>query len=325
MPAFPAEPALLALQRSAGNRAVARLVYDEAKETVTGSSAYAGQRIPWNTATKRRRKGDDSAVKPIDPTLIELAKDAEIRKLIAAGLGVDRVMGVRVETADALKKLGQESTSYKPVQAQLGEAAASDTALVYQGTEITKENVNERVRKVMRPMDYFPEPDDLAGENPNMDAASVIAGKTNWQLACTLIALYVRDGIEAVKKVTKDDTVDDDIRAAVLALHNHYVRLGVQYDDSASRYPIMQEWGYRLIFNGESTWADLNQHVALKGNERYVFDIDGHTVMVSMKRDYGPRDAKIERLQDVFECHSHSSNYSPGAEFNKKVLYIWRH
>jgi hypothetical protein len=128
-----------------------------------------------------------------------------------------------------------------------------------------------------------------------------------------------------VKEITGDDTIEDDVLPAVVALHNYYVGTKHwQYDDSAYRYPIMQEWGYRMIFNGESSWADLNKHVQLKNGQRYIFDIDGHTVMVSITRDYGPKDAKVDSLSDVFQCHSHYLNYSPGAEFGKKVLYIWR-
>src|SRR4051794_32572958 len=136
------EHALLALQRSAGNQAVARLIYTGTTGTVTGPASYASQRLPWDNAAKRRRKGADGAVKPSDPTLFDLAKDAGVRVLMQNGLNVPLVNDLKIATPQQLTQMGSNNTAEDEIRDRVGEMAAAENAIVdvVQGLPIDRTN-----------------------------------------------------------------------------------------------------------------------------------------------------------------------------------------
>ena len=231
-----------------------------------------------------------------------------------------------IDTPQALTQIGERNAGLASMREQLGEAAGADNAVVHhvEGDPITTANQRQRVRKVLLPIDYLPEPDDLPGANEDLRDKTIRAnGKRSWQLVCTLIALYKADGIGKVQEVLEDNTIEDNIDAVVTAMHRAFLAEDIQYDDTSSRYLVMKKFGYRMIFSGRSSWAELHNHVMLNGERTYIFDIEGHTVKVRMKRDYGPYIPEPPKLTDVFEPDSDDDNYSRGAEFLKNVHYIW--
>jgi len=124
-----------------------------------------------------------------------------------------------------------------------------------------------------------------------------------------------------VKRLT--NTNSKVLKDSVQALHKYYVENDVRYDDTSTRLKVMDEWGYEIIFAGEVPWTDLPLHVALKRNKDYIFDIEGHTVKVSVTRDIPEPPASLAKPAGYFLPESDPDNYKSGAEFTKRVRYIW--
>jgi hypothetical protein len=179
--------------------------------------------------------------------------------------------------------------------------------------------------------DLFPEKPDLAAAGQSV--RSEIPGtadehgklKKYWEYTCVLIALYKNDGIAKVNQILGDrGPVEDDIDVVVQALHDFYIGRKIQYDDTATRMTVMNEWGYQLVFGGNVAWADLPLHVALYPSGKYIVDIDGHTVKMKPKHRIPRATTPLQGLMiDHFECDSDKENYST-SEFLKPVLYVWK-
>ncbi len=313
---------LLALQRAAGNRAVQRLVYNPTSGNVTGPNEYARQQIPWDKTAGRRKPGVPTKD---DPTLLALSESKTIRQQIATGLNVEFVSGLMEKTAAELEERGPQLGD-EEISDQLAKAAASHNRMIVLGTKkIKAATLDERAPYVMVPTDYLPEADDLPGVGANLRATMTDgSGRKYWEIVCTMIAVYKRDGIAGVRTLTGNPKLKDDIDSAVQALHDYYVGKGVQYDDTSTRFTVMNELKYKMIFSGNVTWNEVGHHVALKAGERYIFDIEGHTVMVTIKRDYGPYDPEPKELKDVYEPESDPKNFTKGAEFGRKVVHVWK-
>ena len=112
------------------------------------------------------------------------------------------------------------------------------------------------------------------------------------------------------------------LQPAIQALHDHYIEQGVQYDDSAARMQVMNDWGYKPMFSGQSAWGDLPKHVELKRGGKYIFDIPGHTVQVDVVRDM-PKDGKtLANPTQFLSPQSEKDNYDKD-EMKLVVNYIW--
>jgi hypothetical protein len=322
----PPEHALIALQRTAGNRAVQRLVYNESSGNVSAPQAYADQRIPWDRVNDRRRDGDPNAS---DPSLLELSPKPAVKGHLKHGLNVDFVNELQPK-AEADMRGAFARVKDAALRDQMAEAAVAHNRLLKVGiTPVNAGNFGAQAPFVMRPIDMFPETSDLPGVGADLrdkidPTDTSKTAKRHWENVCTIIALYKRDGIARVRQIVQNPKVEDTLDAAVQAMHDHYIRRGVDYDDTSTRFTVMNEWGYHLVWAGESSWRELRRRVNLVAGHSYIFDIEGHTVMVRMKRNYTAADPEPEKLADVFEPLSDGKNYSPpGKELTKTVLQIW--
>jgi hypothetical protein len=319
------EHALLALQRAAGNRAVQRLVYNAKTGNVTAPFEYANLRFPWD------RTADDSWSGPKDNvpdrTLAELSQYSfKAREHMQTGLDVVWVNRIDPMAADAIRQRFANAQDQE-LGARLADAAASHDRLVKLGPgSITDANFGERVPLVLSPKDFFPDASDLP--DADVDLADEAGNKdpAYWESACALIAIYQDLGIEPIRTVTERPATPDSLTAAVNALHRHFKGQGIDWDDTSSRFQVMNPFDYKLIFSGNVTWRELgNQGVFLNAGERYIVDIEGHTVMVTMKHTVGPYAPMLQNLGDMFTLHSDPANWSPaGSEFDEKVLYVWK-
>ena len=183
--------------------------------------------------------------------------------------------------------------------------------------------VNAASRPVPSPNDFLPEAPDL----PEMGADLFTevpggSGTKYWEYACVLIALFKADGVAKVREVTGNKNVPDNLVKAVHALHDHYIRDGVQYDDGSVRSRVMSDWGYHRVFAGLAHWDQLPEHVGLTRGP-YIFDIKGHTVKVNVLQDISAA-TRIDRRDQYFAPDSDSNNYTRGQEFTKQVTAIWK-
>src|SRR5690242_1701132 len=120
------EHALLALQRAAGNQAVARLMWDTNSQAVRVPKTYAERRIPWDGSQYALEESTGN-----DPTLRELVKKHRqtILPYMAAGLHVPAVTGM-VEVDDAaLATEGSDNVaeSYEPGDVETGTSRLAST------------------------------------------------------------------------------------------------------------------------------------------------------------------------------------------------------
>jgi hypothetical protein len=184
--------------------------------------------------------------------------------------------------------------------------------------------VDEKTPLVLRPLEYFAQKPDLPKAGTPLFNKVPGKGKlTYYHYTCVLIALVKQTGGEDfARQLTKSQSITNT-ETAVQALHDHYMGEKVQYDDTSTRFQIMEAWGYDLIFSGESGWMDLGKHVPLKAATKYVFDIPGHTVLVTVKKDLPATLPKKANLSDYFETHSDPRNYGEKETANP-VRYVWK-
>ena len=78
--------------------------------------------------------------------------------------------------------------------------------------------------------------------------------------------------------------------------------------------------------SAEGDVADLPRRglTALRPGARYGFDIEGHTVKVTIKRTYGLYDVEIAEVDRRVRVPLGLRQLQPGAEFNQKILYVWQ-
>jgi hypothetical protein len=320
----PDTAAILALQRSAGNRAVQRMIFNPTTSALFVPDSYGRQHVRWQNNQVLPNP------QPTDPTLVDLATDdAVFGDALATGMHLNSFSSVR-SIPDAT--MGQNAATLvgaapKPgTDAALTSVATDHHRLLerprdkkYESTE----ELDEDVRWVMSsPYDFAPGVNDLPGPDANLKTTIIPGEKSSyWGYACVLIALVKLDNglAKTTSLIGQTPPSEDD---AVQMLHKYYVTRGVQYDDTSTRFLIMDEWGYTPIFTGTSTWDDITLHVGFTPQGRYIFDITGHTVKVTAGKTM-PAGRKLKNAKSSFATHSHPDNYTPDAEFNQDIKYVW--
>jgi hypothetical protein len=315
---------ILALQRSVGNRALQRLFYGRSTGNLVAPRRYANQFIPWTGDAIGERRGLS------DPTLASLvANDAAFKRHFANGMNLPDLQKVTAKSEPDIRAgvaSLNDGADQATLQAAQDAAVDLDRVIVFENQYDTfskREDLDIRW-VISTPDDFVPGANDLPG--PNVDLGSHAGGaKTNtyFKLACVLIALAKHDTNYAkLREIT--GAAPNDIKDAVQALHRHYATEGVQYDDTATRFQMMNAWGYKAIFTSGCTWADLPKHVAMTTNKKYIFDIEGHTVCVRAKRDIAlDPNGTLANPRNYLEPDSHEDNYKRGTEFDKAIKYIW--
>ena len=150
---------------------------------------------------------------------------------------------------------------------------------------------------------------------------------TYYHYTCALIALVKNDGMAKAKELAKTIGTPEsslvDTPSAVYALHDYYMTNNVQYDDSSTRFQVMAQWGYDMVFSGESNWLTLGKEIELAAGG-YVFDIPGHTLKVTVKKKVDKNMPAKATFNEYFKPESDPENYGLGDEHAKAVRYIWK-
>jgi hypothetical protein len=318
--------AILALQRSAGNRAVLqRLVYAPGGKALLAPASYAGQQVPWNDQTKRLEKREPRGT---DLTLAALANgDADFRGHLGKGLAVDGLERVQSQADAALKaRAAAYASDGAPAElkTKLEDVAVDPHRRLdhYGGVRYSDEKELDISWVMSTPSDFVPEASDLGGVGTSVRAPIPRGdpGQTYWEYACVLIALIKADGFGMVQTLANVQT--NDLDAGVQALHDYYAGEHIDYDDSSTRGEVMKRWGFTPIYAGQSAWADLPANVRLNPGGKYIFDIPGHTFQVHVTREW-PKDGKpLANPRTFLETLSEEDNYDKD-ETKLPVTYIW--
>ena len=88
---------------------------------------------------------------------------------------------------------------------------------------------------------------------------------------------------------------------------------------------IYKEWGFSMIHAGHTSWADLRDVLksSLRTGKKYIFDLDNHSVFVTMKKDFHPGSGQAKKtFISFFDFHSDPNNFNTG-ELKQYVEYIY--
>jgi len=99
----------------------------------------------------------------------------------------------------------------------------------------------------------------------------------------------------------------------------------VQYDEPVTHPGIYTDWGFHMIHAGHTSWANLKDvlKVSLRTGKKYIFDLDNHSVFVTMKKDFHPGAGQGEEtFASFFTFHSDPQNFNTG-ELKQYVEYIY--
>ncbi|MDA0167139.1 hypothetical protein OM076_43160 [Solirubrobacter ginsenosidimutans] len=347
--------ALLALQRSAGNRAViSRLLADDAINEVKIPQSYADRRLHWD-GTYQNEDAPEQRV-------FDIITGGGGREHFKTGLNYPLLSQVTTVADAELGVRGAKVWDNKGDKGLGGtfKAAAIDThkLLHHYADNQIKTAAEATIDLVMDPEDYLPEAPDLPdahvavnsprkgeetkaaqerarqereasrgnkGGKRNKPKESANPVKTYWEFMCVLIALLKIEGFACAKVAALAAQPPTSLLAGVQVMHDHYMGLNVplQYDDSSARRAVMNDWGYQMVFAGRSRWTELPGRVVLTPGA-YIFDIKGHTVYVDVLKDIGPK-TKIGDVKQFFKCNSDPKNFSLD-EFHvdQRVSYIWK-
>ena len=335
--ALAAENAILALQRTAGNRAVQRLVHDKrtANPKLKVPPAYANQVIAWNgteipddPTPEQKRSFIDHARTPgfvaavkeglwIHSQLDGIEESTHLKPESRAHL-TNPLKGVTAERqADIRERLEQQLVAAAESHHQLLTLPKNAFTSVGQ--------IEQAIRPVLSPDDYLPEASDLPSADTDL-ATTVIPQEKDLKYityACVLIALLKDDGgVARAKELTKNDNFPTDVIKGTQALHAHYRKKNIEYDQRSSAERLMHEdWKYKLLWAGSSKWGDLYKEVGLKPG-KYIIDIEGHTVMTDVLTEV-TKGTPMGDISKVFKHNSESSNYTL-SHWEPKVTAIWK-
>lgn len=303
---------ILALQRTVGNRALARLMYNPNNERLTVPDTYGNTRVGNETLAAKANN------------------DAVFRDQLRVGMHVRGLSQVTVETAANLRthtaKLAADGDPAGATAVALGDAAVDHNRLLKHshGTTYASPDAVKTELVMAKPDDFVPGKDDLPGADVNLftQIKGGEPGKLYWEYACVLVALAKLDPNWAkAKALTK--TNPGTIEQMVQHLHKYYKTKGVMYDDTSTRFRVMDEWGYKPIYFGKTTWKDLPKHVELKKGGKYIFDIVGHTVAVTADQDVKKDGSQLKKPENSLTADSHPDNFKPGTEYDVDVVSIW--
>jgi hypothetical protein len=328
-PPAPSAASILALQATAGNRAVQRLMYSQSNSRLTMPATFASQKARWNDALGYVDETSE------EKSLFDLRANFKVKEALQTSLGVDYLQELRsvadATLAEEAKGLAADANDEKLVKA-LSESAVNHTRLIFEDDQPFDQ------KSLLKAFTFIPAFKDLLPEKPDLPAAGQslregIPGTEDregnltqyWTLVCVLIALCKNETDTAkATKIMGRAPAADGLGAVVQALHNHYVGKPepVQYDDTSSRMTLMKDWGYRLIFSGDVPWSVIHRHVKLLKNKKYIVDTEDHAVKVTVENDLPASKEPLTAVGDYLMCHSERDNYSFD-EAGKNVRYVW--
>jgi hypothetical protein len=294
---------------------------------LTVPPAYGNQLVQWDGERLRHPARAD----PADKTLAALANSNQtFRGYLKQGLNVERLDSVTIADDRAMRKATWEQavTPEKDALAEARAVAPDQNRLLHFKADWDKFSSRDTldVRHVISsPKDFVPSKNDLlkAGK-PLSTRVEGPKSNTGWKMACVLIALVKHDTAFATTVRTITGKTPTSWLDAIQVLHDHYAGEGVMYDDTATRFELMNEWGYTPVFTAGCAWADLPKHVALEKAEKYIFDIEGHTVVVRPTQDIPKDGSTLADPKKVLKPDSYDGNYKVGEEYNHAIKFIWK-
>ena len=306
---------LLAIQRSAGNRALQRLIFNDKNHQLGVPDTYGQRPVMYNG---------------VQQPLVQHANDplSDFSQHLQTGLRVDQLSQVGSVPDVTFGNQGAALSS----EAKPGEVAAAlrnvavdvDRLLVHTPKKKYAKTNELDIKWVMsNPEDFIPGANDLPGANADLKTTRIPNEEGYyWEYACVLIALVQLDpGMTKTQLLLGQQPASQD--AAVQALHTYYVNKKVYYDDTSTRVKLMGDWGYTPVFAGDCAFEDLAQHVTLTPQGKYIFDIDGHTVNMTVDRTL-PTGKKMPKPSSFMTPHSHPENWDDKETFKQSVKYVWK-
>lgn len=354
--------ALLALQRSAGNRAVvSRLMVDDASAEVKVPQSYADRTLRWD-GTYQDKDADERRVSDI------IAGSG--REHFKAGINYPALRSIST-VADAT--LGVDGAKVWDPKGEKGlggrfKAAAVDhhRLLHHSGATQIGTAAEATIDPVLDPEDFLPEKPDLpeagvAVDSPRKEfekeAAQQAAkqqkvaekqarkggkgkGKakagdkdgeaendarkigTYWEFVCVLIALLSVEGIDCAKATEAASKTPGSMLEAVQALHDHYMRL-------------QQPLQYDDSSARRKVMTEWGYELVFAGRSAWEA-LPGRVVLKPGKYIFDIKGhtvhvdvlrdvgprTKIKDVKQFFKCNSDKKNYNKD-EFAEQVHYIW--
>jgi hypothetical protein len=314
---------LLALQRGAGNAAVARLL--EREGTLHAPASWLDNETHWGTGKATLRSLNSTQPLALIPGLtssLPLPGLAAIQETAPDEVRPNLLYDMKEPVGRSETRSSTDFVGYAKRLLQSHTDLLEIPAGLDPGTP-------PQSRKIMRPLDLMPEPSDLAG-----------AGEDVLQLRwCALIALVKSEGKPVIRtflrdKVTSEGWVYPHMPANTgsdldfyRALHAYfYTFKHVEYDDTSAKMTLMRPFGYSLKFVGPTSFDNLHR-AQLKAGKRYVIDIvnPGHTMFTTMQQDFVAPPAEGERLGDYFTFENDGTNYNQplNVTFKAAVINVW--
>lgn len=326
-------------RHTTGTNQIQRIFYKDS--TIHATADYWNTKIAWNNESKEAYTRKPKDTDPSFKDLFDGENATKIKAYIKKAIGSDVTTAASYAKNDtgassAIRAAGflkssdyvGDTPGYQATARKLAAALAAHGQMIqptYSGQRFYDAgSVDDAIEFILKPKDMIPEEADLPGKD---ESISYRKGKHDsvWGLVCSLIALVKMEGLDAVKRKVSDDEISDEIEA-VQALHGHYKGKGVEYDDTSTHPALYSEWGYSLIFSGKVNFNVLHKHLRLKKDQTFIFDIEGHTVKVKVKKDLPVYDSNTMPTitpSEYFETFSDEDNYKED-EFSKAVEYIYK-
>lgn len=349
---------VLRLQRTHGNQTVQRLLANRVQQnqttadnpiqrvlyndnTIHATADYWDTKIAWNNESKEAYTRKPKESDPTFKALFDGENATKIKGFIKKATGLDVTTATSypkndtgaknaIKAAKFVKKSDfvDDTPGYQATLRKVAAVLAAHGQLIkpsYSGQRFYDAgSVDDAIEFILKPKDMIPEEADLPGKD---ESISHRKGKHDsvWGLVCSLIALVKMEGVDAVKSKVEAESLSGEI-AAVQALHGYYKGKGIEYDDTSTHPALYSEWGYSLIFSGKANFNVLHKHLRLKKDQTLIFDIEGHTVKIKVKKDlpvFNSSTMPTITPSEYFETFSDSDNYKEN-EFTKAVEYIYK-
>lgn len=331
--------AVLQLQRLAGNRAVAGLLGWPRRQPPRGGPV--AQRLlsdgGWDAFVPKTwmdtiQDGRTETLRQIltNPGLATLKTELLANLGDAAGVPVGNITEVD-PTAEVVKKLlgagftlsgadkQARANTTRAVFAPLRDRMSDTSTMTVFDTPLAAAQITGAAR---RPIIH---PNELVKSQSDLQPTYAIGD------ICPLIAIYKSQlgNMHALNTMlgTRGDETELEYYAA---LHRYYFTdRQIEYTEPATHPSLYRPWGFSMIFSGPVTYAQLPaalgaQGVTLQSGRNYILTIDGHTVLVTMRRTVNaasqfPSETSITQ---AFEFKSDQRNFNQREE-RRRVLYIW--
>jgi hypothetical protein len=314
---------LLALQRGAGNAAVARLL--EREGTLHAPASWLDDETHWGTGKATLRTLNSTQPLALIPGLtssLPLPGLAAIQETTPDEVRTNLLYDMKGTVGKSDTRTANDFVGYARRVLQ------SHTDLMEIPAELDP-LAPPQARKIMRPLDLMPEPSDLAGAGEDVL-------QVRW---CALIALVKSEGKPAIRdflrnKVTGEGWVYPRMPANTgsdldfyRAMHAYfYTFKHVEYDDTSAKMTLMRPFGYTLKFVGPTSFDNLHR-AQLKAGKQYVIDIvnPGHTMYTTMQQDFTAPLGQDEMLGDYFTFENDGTNYNQplNVTFKAAVINVW--